>query len=594
MISIQSKFILGLLAAMSFSGSSWAATQAGSNPFVFDQKAERDNLISLMAAASEHNDQLTVRSARPKHYFVTNFDDSNDYLVWNVSLEKGAKYRVWALLDSAEAVPVTLSVDGTAISIGVDTKTIGWDRLEMGTIDIPSGTSQLRFQRTGSSTSTMQIKSLELIRESDLPAYEQRVKDFKADLTPFSQSVYGLMFQYGAWGYPQTGTERKSIDQGAADFDVDKFVKMVESTGAAYVIWSFSWWQYWVQAPIKAVDDIVGNSNLTAERDLIGEIAEALHNSENCIGFFLYYHQGIQQEPEWAAAQKFPSSFAGTGTGDRTVFFDNWKRVISEVGERYGTNLDGWFFDDGHAYYPAPYEALAEAARTGNPNRSISYNDTNGVLLTNFQDTTMGEQRHSEPSFGSPAAGSSGYYTEGPFEGMLQHSMYKADSGWGGNAPNQEVITKVGASAAIDWTTFSKEHNTPISFDLMMFEDGTVLESTVNSLIAAKEALGSDGPVRSACSLIKADPGTSGSGGSNGAGGTAGGASGTANSGASGSVDAGGVDGTSHVSSSGTEPSAASCACTLGTPMEKHGKALSLWGFGIALVLLALRRRQGT
>ena len=471
--------------------------QSGENPIVFNQTATIDNIITLMAAGSEHNSGLKVRKAYPKHYYVLNFDDNtNDYLRWTVSLKSGADYHVWALLNSGSYVPLKLRVEGTNNVITISTQNIGWDKLDMGTITIPSGTSTLTFKRNASVSGNIEIKSLELIRESDLPAYRVRVARFKeADETWLSKATYGLMFQYGAWGYPPKG-DRKSIDDGAADFDVKRFINMVKSTGASYIIWSLTWRQYWIQAPIQAVDDIMGNSSLTASRDLVGEIAQACH--ENGIRFMLYYHHGLNQEPSWAAKQNFPPEFPETGTGDRTTFFNNFKRVMIDVGNRYGTNLDGWFFDDGAAYYPAPYEELAAAIRTGNPNRLISYNNVNKVRYTDFQDMTFGEGRHGEVGYGSAPVGGDGVYTKGPFKGLLQHSMFKLDNTnkWGIFKPNTVIGNSYSSSQLLKLVRSANERNIPLSFDILMYEDGTVSQKNLKVLYGVRDGLGEAKPNR--------------------------------------------------------------------------------------------------
>ena len=51
----------------------------------------------------------------------------------------------------------------------------------------------------------MDIKSLELLRESDNAAYQARIAGSKKSTDWLSKSKYGLMFQYGPWGYPKTG-----------------------------------------------------------------------------------------------------------------------------------------------------------------------------------------------------------------------------------------------------------------------------------------------------------------------------------------------------------------------------------------------------
>lgn len=461
--------------------------QSGANPIVFDQTATTDNLIQLMAAGSQHNSGLSVTNyGSPKHFWVNNFDDNtNDYLKWTVSLAAGATYHVWALLNTGTVVPLRLTVEGTSNTLDKSTRNIGWDKLDMGTIDIPTGTSTLKLVRNSSISGNIEIKSLELIRESDRAAYEQRIANFKKDTTWLANAKYGLMFQYGAWGYPQTGAARKSLAQGAVDFNVTNFVNMVKSTGASYVIWSITWWQYWMQAPISSVNTIMGDSTLTeSSRDLIGDVAAALHAQG--IKFMLYYHQGIQQEPTWAAKQNWPSSFTPTGTGDRSTFFNNWYNVITEIGNRYGTNLDGWFFDDGCVYYPAPFERLGAAARAGNPNRLISYNPWVSARITDFQDVYFAEGSHGESQFGSAPVGGNGVFTDGPQKGLLQQAMFTMEQDWGVHAANTPITTQITGSQATGWVDSAMARKVPLSFNMMMWEDGTVAQSSLNVLTDVK------------------------------------------------------------------------------------------------------------
>jgi hypothetical protein len=45
--------------------------------------------------------------------------------------------------------------------------------------------------------------------------------------------------------------QHKSIEAGAAAFNVPNFVSMVQSTGAKHVIWSVTWWNYYGSSHIK-------------------------------------------------------------------------------------------------------------------------------------------------------------------------------------------------------------------------------------------------------------------------------------------------------------------------------------------------------
>jgi len=94
------------------------------------------------------------------------------------------------------------------------------------------------------------------------------------------------------------------------------------------------------------------------------------------------------------------------------------------MGNRYGTNLDGWFFDDGTMYYPAPFEQLGQAARAGNPNRLVSYNAWIASGFTDFQDVYFAEGDHGEVHTGSAPVGGNGVFTSGSQKGLLQQAMF--------------------------------------------------------------------------------------------------------------------------------------------------------------------------
>src|ERR1022692_3282583 len=464
--------------------------QSGANPIVFDQTATTDNLVLLMAASAEHNADLTVADfGFPKHMWMSKFNNhTNDYFKWNVSLATGANYHVWALLNSKAAVPLRLSVEGKTAALDFTTRTIGWDKLDVGVINIPAGTHILQLASNAGVSNNIDRKSLELLRESDRPAYESRVANFKRYPSWFSHAKYGLMLQYGPWGYPKTG-DHKSLEDFANGFDVPRFVNMVKATGASYVIWSISLITYQLVAPIKAVDDIMGKKSLTSTRDLIGEIAAGLQS--NGIHFCLYYHSGLNQQPDWLAKQNWPSTFSQTATGDKSIFFDNWVAVISEIGSRYGTNLDGFFFDDACNYYPAPFERLGAAARAGNPNRMISWNAWIAARYTDFQDTLFGEGYHGETQFGSSSEGGNGVFTDGQQLGLMGHGMFITEGGWGIGRRNSTIATRINLNQALGWIKNASARGVPLSFCMEMWEDQSYAQTTMNIFTALDSAVAS-------------------------------------------------------------------------------------------------------
>ena len=465
-----------------------AVSQSGDVPIVFNPDAAIDNIEVLMAGGAAHNTGQSMRydNLAAKHFWMDDFNDRSDWFQWEISLSEAAEYHVDALLRTNTAgESFSLSVVETGETLEFEKSDTGWRKLDAGTISLPAGTSTLRLLRT-SAVANVEIKSLELVRASDYAAYLQRISDFKVDTTWFSQAGYGLMFQAGAWGYPQAEEPalprdqvvRKTLEEYTNDFDLDSFIEMVKGTGASYVIWSLTWAEYLMCAPIEAVDTYFGHSDNTATRDLIGEMADAL-DAEG-INFMLYYHRGEAEDVPWFQEPAYPlTEFTARGTGDRSVFFDSWEAIITEVGNRYGEKLDGWFIDGGLVYYPAPFERFGAALRAGNANRLISYNPWVVARYTDFQDVMFGEGHIGGPINGSAPAGGDGILIGGKNEGLLQHGMFEMENAWGVTNPNQAINTHVTPEEGVTYVANSKAINVPISFNMMMWEDGTVSEDSL-------------------------------------------------------------------------------------------------------------------
>ncbi|RXZ50622.1 hypothetical protein ESP57_02085 [Agromyces fucosus] len=440
----------------------------------------------LMAGAAARTDGAVEVHQADAHYWVEGFNDSGATLTWTVTSDAAVSYNIVALLSSSSSVALRLTSTKSGQptrTLDVATHSFGWDRLSMGSITIPEGTSTLELKRTSVGSSAMDIKSLEFLATSQQSTFDAAVADSKRPANQwFSDAGYGLFFQYGAWGYPQSGAKKSMLDQ-ACDFDVPAFVNNVKSTGAAYVVWSYTWWTYQISGGNSAIDTILGgapNSNtLTGQTcsdgssaDLNRKIGAAL--TAQGIRFMLYYHNGHDQDANWWDRQDFPSSFRLTGVGDRATFFTNWKNVITAIGNQFGTDLDGWFFDDASYYYPAKFEELQETARVGNPDRLVSWNNWEAAAYTPFSDwLNVDSCGPLGPRAGSPV-GSTGVYTSGPFATLRAHCNYLLNGGWGVYQPNTPISLSSGLTTdrvLNDLQTARSDHKT-ISFVPMMWEGG--------------------------------------------------------------------------------------------------------------------------
>jgi hypothetical protein len=467
--------------------------QAGPTPISIDQTSTTDNIQVLMASLAQHPSDITVYGATDgrKNFYVQYFTNVSDYLTWSVSVPATASYQPTIYFYTTAGQQFNLSVNGNVVVSF--TATGGWQRQIVSSIDLPAGIDRITLTRTGTLSGDANVKSIELLRASNVAAYNSRVVAAKADTSWLSHAEYGLMFQYGSWGFPNGGGAALPLNLQAADFNVTTFVNNVVATGASYVIWSISWWGYHLDAPLTSPDQLVtaqggpAYPGLTAPTDLIGNVAAALHAKG--IRFMLYYHTG-DEDTAWWPYQKFPNTFSPHGYGDRSIFFNNWKTVIAEIGLRYGRNLDGLLFDDGCIYYPAPFESLEAAARVGNPNRLVSWNGGpfGDTPVTDFQDLDFGEGLHGAATSGSAAVGGNGIFNSGANAGLLQHGMFTLEQDWGVHYQGEPIASNgYTASQITNWIQSAASRGVPVSLDLMMYEDGTMSSTDLAMLSQVKQ-----------------------------------------------------------------------------------------------------------
>jgi hypothetical protein len=264
-------------------------------------------------------------------------------------------------------------------------------------------------------------------------------------------------------------------------FDVEAFAKMVdEEMGAGWVIWSLTWRGSRFGAPLKSVDAIVPDH--TMEKDFIGSLADALNRRG--IKFMLYYHSGHADREFWSV--NFPTKDC---RADRSRFFRNWTTIVSEIGQRYGERLAGWFFDDGSVYYPAPFEQLTQAAKAGNPKRIVSYNNWAIPLCTDFQDIMMGEGIPGDRNL--PVGGNGIYPASHTFLPRQQaHGMICIDGpDWGIWRPDTRIVQVLNGITAAALVKDASQRGMPLSLNYLMYEDGTISPESLQTLRDVKTAI---------------------------------------------------------------------------------------------------------
>ena len=125
-------------------------------------------------------------------------------------------------------------------------------------------------------------------------------------------------------------------------------------------------------APCAAIDSVAPGR--TTKRDLIGELADACH--ARGLRFILYYNHSCNHGDDPGMGVR-----RGLSRRGQIRLVRNLIAIVRELGERYGSRVDGWYFDSCGSLDPRgvydqvstdlhgfqfPWEDFVAAAKAGN------------------------------------------------------------------------------------------------------------------------------------------------------------------------------------------------------------------------------------
>ena len=448
------------------------------NLFKPDFRVRPDDYTVLMAHDARLPEGLKPMQAGAHGKFpVDGWTRPDQALTWEVTVPDDDAYAVNVLACRGDDRPLELTVSaaGQSASGTLRSGPGVWTRQALdGVLRLSKGpqTIVLRARLPDNSAEFVaSVLSLELVR----PAVRERLHEAavaqRADTAWLQKAGYGLMSHWTSQSCPRRG-DPKPYAQAARDFDVETLANQVQEAGAGFFVLTTSHAQFYFPAPIRAIDRILPGR--TAPRDLVADLAGAL--GKRGIRLMLYYHIGASSDPQWLKASGFWET-------DTRRIFGNWTAIISEVGERYGGRLAGWWFDDGainYYYRSAPWERLTRAARAGNPRRLVSYNPWVLPSPTEFQDFCCGEGFEDAGAGGLLQVGGDGRYTAGTYQGLQACATLITEGDWVHGRKDTE-IGKPRWSAeqlATVLSDFARFRNVPI-FNLEIYQEGTVSPTSV-------------------------------------------------------------------------------------------------------------------
>ena len=361
-----------------------------------------DNYSKLMYYQAELKgfpEQIPPRGGEP--WGTQKWTSPEQTMSWRASVAQAGQYAVAMLyLCKAEEAGSEFEISsgnsrltGLTRNTGNAWRNPGWDRQEMrGALRLAAGENKIGLRivkRAGTGTGEIiQMRALELI----LPAVRKSIEARAARQHPSTRwmvdAKYGLMTHWTPRTQPRHGPQ-KPYCEAVRDFDVEAYMHMIEETGAGYLVFTTGWGGFWFPGPIQAINSKMPGHG--CERDLVMDIADALHKRGKKLILYWGWTPGRDYATAWG--QEF-AEFAKGLSG-----------FLEEVGQRYGTKVDGFFFDGGYESRlypnPFPYEMVTKAARTGNPNRVVSYN--NWIFPNSLPSRITGSANRRTTCFRPPA-----------------------------------------------------------------------------------------------------------------------------------------------------------------------------------------------
>ncbi len=413
--------------------------------------------------------------------WIQGWRGGEDAVTWKVAVERTGDYKVSAILESSgDNCSIKVTIDSHAFSTACGD--VGWNRVTAGTVHLTAGSHTVVVTSDGAKPPA-KFFSLEFIR----PKVEAKLAAIARKQRPSTQwmvnSSYGLMFHWTSQSMPREGPPRSYCD-AVRDFDAHRFADMVSAAGAGFVVFTTSHAGFYFPGPNPVIDRVLPGR--TCPRDLVGDLADAL--DEHHIRLELYLNPGHDDAPWWQRTH--------FNDPDKTAYFQLWREMVAQIGKQYGAKLAGFWFDDAaFTYYPfnPSWQELAAAARTGNPDRLLTFNSWILPRLSNFYDVYGGENAWWEPQYEDHEelpVGGSGRYTGGPQQGLQAEIAVLINDDWGHFKLNQPIAApRMTADVILPKMKDAISRGEAPLLDVEIYQDGTISPDTFRLLQTIREAL---------------------------------------------------------------------------------------------------------
>ena len=343
-----------------------------------------------------------------------------------------------------------------------------------GTLELKAGTQiiSLIIPESVKGDRIMDLRCLELIpvtAKSSIQADQVQAVLSRAKSNWLSKAGYGLMFHWTSQSVNEDGT-KKTYAQSVEEFDLNAFVKMVESTGAGYVLFTVGHAEAFCPAPLKSWEKY--HPGHTTKRDLINEMALAL-NAKG-IKLMCYFPTHVVGKYKKVSSNEFTT-------------INN--EVMTEFGKRYGKKVAGYWFDGWYQcfeqYPDFSFKEFFKSCKAGDPDRIIALNSWIYPAVTEWQEYWAGETA-------SPVAlPESGTLKRGPGKGLQYQSLIIMEPYWV-QAKAEMPNPRFTAEALSKYIRDCMLQGGAVTINMGIYQNGTVGKTALAVMKQVKEMIRKD------------------------------------------------------------------------------------------------------
>ncbi len=343
-----------------------------------------------------------------------------------------------------------------------------------GKISLKAGKQIITVSTSGIETDEvlLHIRGIELMpisKKEFIAAEEARAINSRASFDWMAETGYGVMFHWTSKTPQQDGT-CLPFEEAVNAFDVEKFVDMVDETGAGYVIFPIGHAESYCPAPIKSWEKI--HPGQTTQRDLIEELANALNARD--IRLICYMNIPL--------AFKFYRTEEGVTDEVVKTITENFKAILPEIGNRYKEKIAGYWFDTSIRFVPA--EEFFNAAKVGNKDRLITRNSFYWQATTPWQDYWAGEVQH---PIAPPV---NGYMENGICPNLPYHVLLTMEKfSWGVGKGGKIQDPKFTSEELSSYIKSCMENGGAVTVNLGIYQDGTIGEKALEVMKGVKSEI---------------------------------------------------------------------------------------------------------